>query len=463
MQHTLLAMQFRNIHHIVPIATIVGSRLFTWLSSPSGNMQPDSESYLPSNWLNFEKVSFLGESTRGWIIPFIYSLLPSNEIRNLLQLILGSIAWVVVVLATDRFLKNTSFRIPNLIFISITASSANLLQFENVFLATSFYVNFTLFFVVLFLWMLFKNDFSVKKLLLITILAWLITSLKLISIITVIPLMLFLTWQIRRIVKRKVLIIFVVFNIVLLCQSMSAGINNDRFWKNSYSGTATLWHLGEQSPSASQFKLHLEEIGAPRCLTRNAPFSDIAAEMSVISRECSEGVVYLQDKIQGEFIRFILLNPQVALNLVAVGTGITFTSTASNYASVVTPIPRELSNMIFGNSSPDFRTIGVSDQGSINNRTLEPIWAFVPGLFLAILGIFLPFFSRNKSAVNQGLFLVSSLSFSQIIITTVILPSEWFRQNIQSLIALYVTSFLTLALYFSKFTFANSKTGPSQP
>jgi hypothetical protein len=236
-------------------------------------------------------------------------------------------------------------------------------------------------------------------------------------------------------------------------------INNNKFWPNTYAGTAILWHLGSQSPNAEDFSNFLKSKGVPNCVVKNAPFENISQEINLINSECPAGNKYIQSEIREDLIEYLVTNPKSAFSLISVGVSVALTSSASHYGSSVSILPESLYSVFFGNVSPDFRSFGGLDQSAVtlSSDLSEPLWVAIPSLFFVFLGLYLSFISRKQRKINFTLVLVSILSIAQIILTVLILPSEWFRQNSQYLLTLYFVSALSIGLNFSYFVRPSQK------
>lgn len=423
---------------------IVLSRFTSWVQNPSGVVLPDSASYLPNSWLDFGQVSFLGESTRGWVVPLVYSVLPSPELRVGFQYFFGTLTWCLVILLVKQIASNQmAFRF-TLLLIVVIACSPQVIQFEGAFLATSFLINFTVLYIFAILYLCKTKNFSPRNLLMLSLLAWVCVSLKITNFF-LIPLMGIVAITFLKQHKfRKVLLAFLILNFVLQSQALFSGLQNDKYWQYSYSGTAIMWHLGVQSPGAKDFKNYLVKQGAPKCILQNAPYRNISLELANISLTCPESGKYISHRIGRDLAKFLLTNPFATVKILSTGLGIAFTGTASNYAQAISVLPPGASNLIFGNVQPDFRTMGISDQNALADSTNEPLWIFSPGLFLVFVGLLLAV-RRFRTQQNLIFVLIMMALLMLVAATVLILPSEWFRQNINLVVPLYLTSMLSLS------------------
>jgi len=111
------------------------------------------------------------------------------------------------------------------------------------------------------------------------------------------------------------------------------------------------------------------------------------------------------------------------------------------------------SDALFGSVSPDFRSEGVSNQSAITSRSAgsEPLWVFTPGLFFALIGFVCAFYFRKIDKRNYYYLLAMILVLGEIVVTLLILPSEWFRQNVQYTFALFLISALSLTTNYQNF------------
>lgn len=422
------------------------TRCLTLLSNPKGNLLPDSSTYLPTQWGDFSKVSFMGDAKRSWVVPLFYALLPNMAFRVLFQLIIGACVWVIVLrFVYLRFCDHKNLNIV-LIMLSIIGCSPSIVQFETSMLATSIILDVFLILIVYILNLTNKNKLRFSQGLVLMTIFWLIISLKATNALIAIVLLAFFLATTHRKFYKPSLLILVLISIGLIAQSGVMNINNDRQWDYSYSSFTMLWHLGVQSPTATNLTAYLETKKAPKCLIEDAPFRDINQSIARIQNECPEAKRYLKAEFKRQIFNFLITNPGVTIRNLSTGMAIAFTSTGSNYGSAVSVLPQSISNIVFGGISPDFRTMGVNDQSALGLRTTqtEPLWIFMPGIAFAFLPIWMRAKLLIKSVVGQMILLVHTLLVAEIILTISILPSEWFRQNVQYVVSLYVLGLISL-------------------
>lgn len=424
------------------IVIIVATRLLTWLSNPQGTLHPDSSTYLPTTWLDFSQVSFFGNSKRGWVVPLFYAILPNNPSRVLFQLFFGACTWIALLYLVHWIFNKSKFKPYLLVYIVILGCSPNVIQFETSILATTFLINFLLILIGLAIFISSQSRISVWNLILFICLAWLNFSLKASNALVVIPLLLWLC--IRYFPKQKTTHFIALFSLsaLLFIQASYMNLNNNNQWRYTYSSFTMLWHLGAQSPTSLQLTEYLEKHGAPKCLTKDSPYKDIAKSLTRIDRECPEIESYIKSEYKMDVLKFILTNPEQAIRSTSLGMAIALSSTSSHYGTVTTLVPSSLNEFIFGNVTPDFRVSGVSDQARAASKAndREPLWIFIPGLLIFLIFFPINIWRQRKSSIGQVLILTFCILVSEMVLTVLILPSEWFRQNAQYLVALYTLS-----------------------
>ena len=449
-------LRLGNITKLSPILmlslAIIGMvRIITWAYSPSGNLQPDSATYLPTSWLNFDKVSFSGNSQRGWVTPLIYSLLPTNSSRILVQLCLGFVCWAVVLSISKEIFKGNKYQ--NLIyaFIVFLATSPNILQFETVLISTTYIIYSLLLFASYVIYVVHQEEYSFKSLMIIVLLGWIAFSLKSTNLIIILILAFYVLYRSREKLKFKTISLVLILGVLLMAHGSIVTINNNKFWANTYAGTAVLWHLGSQAPNAVDFSAFLKSKSVPNCVVKNAPFSNIDEEILAINSTCPKGNEYIRSQLRDDLLEYLVTNPMSAFNLISVGVAVAMTSSASHYGSSVSILPESIYGLFFGNVSPDFRILGGTNQSAVilKSNLSEPLWIAIPSLFFVLMGLYLSLIARKRRRINLTLLLVSTLSVIQIILTVLILPSEWFRQNSQYLLTLYLASAFSVALNFA--------------
>jgi hypothetical protein len=213
--------------------------------------------------------------------------------------------------------------------------------------------------------------------------------------------------------------------------------------------------LGGQSPSASEFSAYLQNRKAPTCLTREAPYQNIDTSIGKILNSCPEARPYLKNEIQKDFVNFIFSNPVATTKLSIYGMGAALTSSATNYGSAVSIVPKFVDDIFFGSTTPDFRSQNVSDQVSGLNvfKSGAAFWLTVPFVgwfFLTIVSALV----RGRAWKNDSfLYWILALCFFQSVLVVTLLPSEWVRQT-----APFITGALvsTVVLTFKNFTAAFS-------
>jgi hypothetical protein len=80
----------------------------------------------------------------------------------------------------------------------------------------------------------------------------------------------------------------------------------------------------------------------------------------------------------------------------------------------------------------------------LNTTDREPLWIFVPGLLIILIYFPINIWRQRKSPVGRISILIFCLLVGEMVLTVLVLPSEWFRQNAQYLVALYALSAFAL-------------------
>jgi hypothetical protein len=305
-----------------------------------------------------------------------------------------------------------------------------------------------IFFIFLALYILFSQDNSIRAVVLLIFVGYINISLKLVNLPIIFLLSSIVVFKYFQTKGKLVVVSIAILISIGFAQSVWVGLNNDKFWKNTYSGTALLWHLGSQSPSADAFTKYLVSVGAPNCVTENAPFVNLDIEVGRIANECNQATSYLANGIKSDFAEFVSKNPAQVARLTSLGFAITFTGTSSHYGPAMSLLPNEVNQMFFGSVVPDFRILEKANQSAALNQPegAEPLWISIPSLGLLLVGLSKMIFYSRRDRSFLVLASASVFLYIQIMFSSVILPSEWFRQNIPFALPLYLISALALAI-----------------
>ena len=444
-----MRIRYSNPLLAICLALLGTSRIATYVAYPQGFRSPDTMTYFTGEFLNFDLVSLIGHSSRGWVVPFLFAFMPNSSAAIFLQLSISGLAWVYLLLSLTKIL--TDRRIRNFILLATTvlASTPQIIQHDTVILATS--LTNSLFIVMLasFLRILYFEQATNRTFAILLLSA----SLLMVQKPTFIPISLVFVLLalyskrnqvslMRKIVAGALISISVVYSLIV-------GSNINSNWQVSYSGQTLLWQLGGQSPVATEFAAYLNKHSAPQCLTSEAPYQDLNSSIGKILNGCPAGAKFLKGDIQRQFISFLVSNPKAAVDLVVIGAGASSTNSASNYGGAVSILPKFLSDGFFGTTAPNITDSNIQDQVEGLNliNSGKAFWIFAPifgWLLLASMGIF---FRRNLNREEYILYIALLFSLLQSALVVVLLPSEWTRQTVPFVIAIFVLSMLLSAKF----------------
>jgi hypothetical protein len=429
------------------------SRVITFLAFPSPLHFPDSPGYSNGQFLNFDLVSFTGHSYRSWPTPMLYAFLPNIYWITITQLLLGGFAWFWLILNALSLLSNKKSRILLLVLLIALSSSTVIVQWDTVVLGTSLILSTAVMTVGQIL-RVYRHSSNKLSLVFLIILLTLLALEKLSNLPLVIGITFSVLLAVFRAFSRKFLTSCLVLMILGLSYSTSVGVNVDRNWGGSYSGTTLLWQLGNQSPTADSLKIFLvSKKNVPQCIYKDAPYVDLNTSIGKILNECQDGKFYVRDDLQRDFIFFALSHPIQIAKLSALGFGAYYTTSSNNYGNAVQIFPPVADLVFFGATQPSLISGQVQDQSegySIVNSG-QPFWLYVPGIGLLIAGLIASCVNLWKTKdrfIESLLFATPVLLLMQAAITTIFLPSEWVRQLVPYLVplaALNIISILILA------------------
>ena len=436
-----------NFFLAIALGLILSSRLFTFIAFPNPISAPDSITYYSGVFLDFSLVSFSGSASRGWVVPFVYAFMPNLTSLELVQLIFSGIAWCFLLL-TISSLKLMSNKSNNylLLTIALLGSSSHVIQHDTSVLSTSITISI----LILLIAFILRTRLIVVSKKLDIYLGILCSTLLMIQKTSFIPLAvtlsIILIWSLQKQITLYSKIFASGILILLTSYAILVGSNVNSNWQISYSGQTLLWHLGGQSPTASEFSSHLRKQNAPSCITFEAPYQDINSSIGKILNSCPEARSYLESGIQADFVSFILSDPSSGIKLVIHGMGASLTSSATNYGNAVSIVPKFVDSLFFGTTTPELLSPNVSDQVAGLNvfRSGSAFWLFTPFLgwiFLTLMSAALRGRARRQ---DLFLYLILIICLVQSVFVVVLLPSEWVRQTSPFIIgALTISIILT--------------------
>ena len=432
---------------MVLLLFIFSTRIATFLAFPNPSVQPDSSSYKSSTFPDFSLVSFSGDSVRAWPTTLLFALAPNNSVVMLLQMAISAGAWSFLGITLLRDLRGSGPRLTFSLAFLVIACSPQLIQWETVILGQSLMIStLTMMIALAFR---FRNKGDSYKLLLSGLF---LTSLFLIQkssniLLSVLFLLIFTLLNYRsRKVSLRVLTIFI--SLALFTYSVYVGNNINKSWSGTtYSGKTILLHLGGQSPAADEFVNFLEQsTKAPNCLYADAPFANIDSGVDKVLKDCQGVEEYLSRNSTIDLARFLISNPVSSLKMLSIGIGAVTTDSASHYGKAISLFPNTVNSLFFGSVNPDFRFNDVQDQVQAFNSLSEsePIWIYSPALLLLILAFAMHIlcFTRRNLPLDKFTLIVQFGLFAQILVTFLIIPSEWVRS-----VSPYFLNLLVLSVY----------------
>jgi hypothetical protein len=424
----------------LPILLILVTRLASWVAFPQPRLSPDSVSYSTSGWLDFSLVSFSGSASRGWPAPFFFALFPTDSFRILAQLLLATSAYAFLIHSTTYVLHGRKARWFFSLVVVLVATSPQVLQWDSTILGTSIMITSFVFLAGALIRIVNSSKFDNRFIFFSIGIILLLSFQKISNLILVLPIAGILIYLKFETLRKSFKIYLVAVLLLITPLAFISSINQEKYWKGSYSGTTLLWQLGDQSPAASNFAEFLsEKTEAPECIYDTAPYKDLNQGIHNALNICPGGEEYVRNNLKNDFAHFISTNPKSALNLILLGVGATVTGSSGNYGNAVTVFPKFVYSILWGEVSPDFRSFNELDQSEIYNNlnTGEPLFLYCPLFMFLGVGFYVAI-SRRYSKLDQAkskLFLAFCiLALAQAIFSYLMLPSEWFRQSVPYLI-----------------------------
>ena len=445
-------MKLKNLNPtlIICLLLIITSRIATYVAYPKGFRSPDTMTYYSGKFLNFDLVSFTGNSSRGWVVPMIFALMPSSSVLVLFQLLLSALAWVYLTLTLNQVLTHLKIGIFVLICTTVVALAPQTIQHDTVILATS--ITNSLF--VLLLSLLFKITYSKNISVKVYMTFLSVGTMLMLQKTSFFPIVLGVIllgshskWRQVNLTK-KITASFLILTSIAYALIVGSNVNSS--WQVSYSGQTLLWQLGGQSPVAHEFAEYLNKKGVPRCVISDAPYRDLDSSIGKVLNNCPSGVEFLKGGLQREFVYFVISNPGAAVELIVLGAGASATNSATNYGGAVSLLPKFLFEAFFGSTAPNITELKVENQVEGMNliNSNQPFWIYSP-IFGWILMALIGFFARkNLHREELTLYFALVLNISQSALVVLLLPSEWVRQT-----SPYSLGILILSVFLTAKTF----------
>jgi hypothetical protein len=441
----------------VALGLLAFTRIFTLIAFPHPTLAPDSTTYYSGEFLDFSLVSLSGNASRGWLVPFVYALMPNSVALTFFQLFLSGLAWCFLLISLRRLslipAKQSGYL---LIVLAFLGSSARVIQHDTSVLSTSITNSIFILLITFVFRTKYKLDSQKQNLFGGVLCSGLLMIQKSSFIPIAITLSLFIFWVVYKRISTvsKFLSLGLLASTTLYSGFLGSNVNSS--WQISYSGQTLLWQLGGQSPTAEDFASYLRDRNAPKCLTIEAPYQNIDTAIGKILNACPESRPYLVSGIQQDFAKFVISHPSATVKLAFYGLGASLTSSASNYGNAVSIVPNFVDSIFFGTTTPQLLAQNVSDQVS-GLKLFESgvaFWLSVPlvgWIFIAIMGSLL---LEGKRREDGTLYVTLILCIVQSLFVVILLPSEWVRQTapfmIGALISAIVLSLRHLQVIFSE-------------
>lgn len=441
--------------------SLVLSRLISFIAFPNASIFPDSSSYLPQKFMDFGLVSFTGNSVRPWPTPLFYSIFPSSSLAVLAVMVISLASWYFLINTILEKIQDSKKKWLFAVGSAILACSPFVIQWENSILAPALLTINLLLLMALSIKALSENAGSRIYYVGIILSALFLIQKSSNILIALVFAGIFLFRAFQKLAAQRKIII-ALFSGFIFVYSGAVGINVNNHWKPiSFFERGLLWQLGGQSPVSTNLVEYLKtNSNAPKCFWDSAPFQDIDSGIGNIFDNCQGSISYIENQYSKDVRNFLLTDPISAIKLASVGFGATFTTSASNYGSAVGIFPGFADGIYFGGVQPENYFAGTDSQvGAFNSlNSGKPIWIYAPGLLIIFAPLLLLFGFRKKIEISREMRFLPLIQLGlllELILTFVIIPTEWVRLGSQYFIA---SLFVGLAMIF---TIQSRKSSPT--
>ena len=442
------------------------SRATNLIAFPKPITQPDSSGYASTTIFDFSLVSLVGNSLRSWPSPLLFALMPSEVAKVMGQMMISILVWTYLGYVLLKLFRSNQLK--NILLITLVVFSTNpaLLQWETVLLGQSLLISNFILLIALFVEIKFNYSRSVAILSIVS--CTFLFLQKSSNIFVTLFFLIYFIFNIYKSSNKLFTLKLVSLFLLLFTYSALVNINVDKNWGTiSYSGYATLYHLGAQSPAAPEVSLYLATIDdVPKCILSGAPYLDIGQSIKNIKQSCPESHKYISKNLSRDLFGYYFSNPKSLVKLISIGFGASFSQTAAHYGNVVSVLPSSVYDLVNGGTTPDFRIGGSKTQVEALSQINvgEPIWVYIPGAIWIGISIILFLYRSygHKKAAHEGLFVILILLLSvNSVLTYIIVPTEWVRLSMpNTTIAIMIALVHLIYVYQNQKTNSNSLSDP---
>ena len=432
--------------------SLVLSRLISFIAFPNATIFPDSSTYLPEKFMDFDLVSFSGNSFRPWPTPLFYSIFPSSSYAVFAVMVISLASWYFLINTILVKIQNSKKKWLFASSATILSCSPFVIQWENSILPPALLTSNLLLLLALSIKALSENVRSSTYYLGILLSGLFLLQKSSNILVAVIFVGIFLFRAFQKLINQRKLII-TLFAGSILVYSGAVGINVNKHYKpSSYSDLSLLYQLGGQSPVAANLVNYLKtSSSAPKCFLSDAPFQDIHSDIGNILDNCPGSINYIKNDYLKDIKNFFLTNPVSGIKLAIVGFGVAFTTSATNYGSAVGIFPGFASGIFFGEVQPKNYFEGSNSQVEAFNSLSsgKPIWIYAPGLLIIFAPMLLLICYRKKIEILQEMRFLAIIQLGlllELTLTYVFIPTEWVRLGSHYFI---VSLFAGLTMVFS--------------
>ena len=449
---------------IFPHAAIIFSaELLQFFLNPSGTFQGDSKAYGFGAERDWSLLSFMGNSLRNWPLVSINLFLGDQTLQVIFLFAISIGSWVYLLFQAKSYFHGVSRHIV-CIAIVILAISPQVLSWNSTLLSESLCISILVFICSLILRLKSVKSRSEHYFVAALIFFWI--CIKPSNFLSFLVTSLFFGFvligksksrdKIRgNLRQNKILVLFIligilwaaVVNVNQSVQVFDSGAN--------YKTAQALTVLSNQNPRIEEVARALDQDKALQCLNLARP-NTLPDNLAEIKTVCSIDQKWLSDGFIVWYLKYLLSNPLEIIHLSAFGL-LAGNSPFGYYSGSVSIIDKSIFGIFFGERNFALRL----SESSILDFNSEKLIAFAPIVFWLLIYFLLrfPLFSKkqkNRDYSNNDFFddrieafckHLVALAIFGIVTTSVLTPTEWFRQTIQFQVILYLGVIFYLGSY----------------
>ena len=303
-------------------------KFYSYARSLPAQFDSDSASYRSGNgFTNWGWVSLSGEDYgRGWPVIALYSLVKEDDGRVFIQSLVGLVSWIVLALACGSKIRNIKKRAAFFVSIFIFSNLSVTQNYDNFIGRESITLSLILFSISFCVYLQTTKNLTFLYLILITTVLFSINkpTMIFIALLEWAIILNFIFWNSR--LQKKNILHLTFISLAILYTFLNVSNQNDG-WRKSDPTTRSqsminfTYTISEFNPEAAKLKTFFANNGAPLCALskKSKALTNLGEPMedaALFLKSCEGFDSWVTEKFRGTYLKFILLNPLYAKEVV---------------------------------------------------------------------------------------------------------------------------------------------------